>query len=446
MAPHVALVSFTGFRIREEEMLELGMTLPGLKGRAEAIGRLPSLGLLTLAGMTPPAWTCSYHEQGVETDSLLERVLAENPTLVAISALTASINDAYLFCGRIKQAGVFVVLGGLHATTRPQEASRHCDAVVIGEGEPVWHQLLADARSGELKQSYRARLAFDLANAPIPRFDLLGSKRRSRLTLQTQRGCPLACEFCGASRLLGPFREKPVAGIERELSEVARLSGRHIVELADDNTFAGNRDLDSFFETLAASGVRYFTEVDWRVGVRPEVVERLAGSGCVQVLVGVESLAHSYRGMGAKRAEPSVIMDALSAIQQTGVAVNGCFVVGSDGETRKSIEELGRFILESDLADVQLTLQTPFPGTALYHRLDASGRLLPDRDWSYYTLFDVTYQPQAMCPDELQRAFVALVRRVFDEEASQRRSSIRRAVWRRHPRLGSCESELCFDS
>ena len=103
--PHVAFVPFTGFRIREEELLELGMSLPGLQPRAAAIGQLPALGLLTLAGLTPPSWTCSYHEAPVADDAFLESILKECPDLVAVSALTASVEECYCFSARARRAG-----------------------------------------------------------------------------------------------------------------------------------------------------------------------------------------------------------------------------------------------------------------------------------------------------------------------------------------------------
>src|SRR5205807_300337 len=117
-----------------------------------------------------------------------------------------------------------------------------------------------------------------------PRFDLLGKARRPRLTVQTQRGCPLACEFCGASRLLGPFREKPVPQLAKELQALKTVVLNPVVELADDNTFAGTRPAGPLLDLLARSGAQYFTEVDWRLGERADVLGGLAASGCVQVL------------------------------------------------------------------------------------------------------------------------------------------------------------------
>jgi radical SAM superfamily enzyme YgiQ (UPF0313 family) len=435
------MVPFTGFRVREEEMLALGMALPGLKQRAAAIAQLPALGLLTLAGLTPPHWTCSYHETAHANEALADEILRQQPTLVALSALTASVEEAYGFSALLRRRGTRVVLGGLHATSCSEEARQHCDAVVIGEGEPIWSELLADAEAGELRSTYRASAPFDLARAPVPRYDLLGHGPRPRLTVQTQRGCPLACEFCGASRLLGPHRFKPVANLKRELAVITARVPRPVLELADDNTFAGRSDARELLETLAAAGARYFTEVDWRVGENPGLLAVLAASGCVQVLVGIESLMFRHPGMGPKQAELPRIMDAIDAIQADGVAVLGCFIVGCDGETRGSLDRLAEFIQASALADVQLTLQTPFPGTALRRRLEREGRLLSNRGWSHCTLFDLTYRPDIMSVAELESAFRGLVRRVFAPSESARRQAIRKRVWQQNPRFRPCTYE-----
>jgi radical SAM superfamily enzyme YgiQ (UPF0313 family) len=235
--------------------------------------------------------------------------------------------------------------------------------------------------------------------------------------------------------LLGPFREKPLTNIARELTAIASIRPGPLLELADDNTFAGSRDFAPLLEKLADCGARYFTEVDWRIGTRPDLLSALAASGCVQVLVGIESLVYQHAGMGPKQAEWSRIQDALTSIQQAGVAVIGCFIVGADGETRRSLERLEHMILSSGLADVQITIQTPFPGTALLRRLQKEGRLLPERGWPFYTLFDVTYRPEPMTVAELESGFQNLVRQVFAGPAVARRNAIRKKIWSDNPRL-----------
>ena len=202
---------------------------------------MPALGLLTLAGLLPPDWTCEYLPVEEVSDEFMQDVIRKKPDLVAFSALTASIGEAYALSGRLRDEGLSVVIGGLHATACAEEATQHCDAVVVGPGESVWPDVLRDAEAGALLPIYRGRDPLHAA-WPLPRFDLLGGTP-ARLTLQTQRGCPLACEFCGASRLLGRFREKPVGDIQRELASIRDIDSQPLIELADDNTFAGSRNV-----------------------------------------------------------------------------------------------------------------------------------------------------------------------------------------------------------
>ncbi len=436
--PHVTFAPLTGFRVREPEMLELGMRLPGLRDRARAIGELPALGLLTLAGMTSAPWTCSY--RGIEecNDTNFELIRRDQPDLVAISALTASIGEAYVLCRRLREHGIPTVLGGLHATACPDEAEQYADAVVVGRGELVWPNVLNDVLSCSLQRRYVASFG-ESPKWPQPQFELLG-QRPPRFTLQTQTGCPLACGFCGASRLLGRFAEKPAELIRRELESIRQLTARPLIELADDNTFAGSRDFEALFDVFEESNAKWFTEADWRIGERPDVLSRLARAGCMQVLTGVESLIFRYPGMGEKQAEMDRIMKAVSAIQEAGVAVNGCFIVGADGETRQSLDAATEFILNSPFAEVQVTLQTPFPGTAFYRNLADEGRLLTERGWSAYSLFDVTYQPDRMSVSELEAGFRDVLTKVFSARATQRRNRIRRDIRKRARNLTSNRS------
>ena len=426
---HVSFVSFVGLRVREQELLSLGVTLPGLASRRAAVAELPALGLLTLAGRLPSEWSCSYHEVDKWEQTRVDQIADERPCLVAISALTASVKEAYGFSNALRKRGIATVIGGLHATACPDEAAKYADAVVVGDGEPVWTCVLEDASLDRAGGIYRADRPFDLNHSKPPRFDLAATLPRSRFTVQTQRGCPFACEFCAASRLLGTFREKPAHLLRKELANLKEIVRRPVVELADDNTFAGTRDQKELLGVLAEANLRYFTESDWRIGERVALLSDLAASGCVQVLVGIESLVHRYRGFGEKEADLCRVMAALDAIQDHGIAVVGCFVLGADGETKDSIANLTEFLLACQLADVQVTLQTPFPGSPLRKQLLREGRLLSDRDWDYYTLFDVTFLPDCMTVSELEDEYRKLAGVVYSTAEKKRRSGIRKRIW-----------------
>ena len=347
-----------------------------------------------------------------------------------ISALTASAIEAYALGDALREQGVATVFGGLHATAVPEECLLHFDAVAVGDGEATFSTILDDVAKGELGGVYRASRAANLSNWVMPRFDLLPNDA-PRYTIQTQRGCPWNCEFCAASKMLGGYREKPVERVAAELTAIKEVARRPRIELADDNTFARRDDADGLLDVLEHAELKWFTESDWRVGERPEVLSRLANAGCVQMLVGLESQVFQYPGFGRKQAEFDRVVEACLAIQDAGVPVNACFILGADGETEASIDRLVEYLLEAPFAEVQLTLQTPFPGAGLHERLHREGRLLEERDWSYYTLFDVTYRPDKISVATLEKRFRKAIGTVFGASATRRREAIRRNVMRK---------------
>ena len=170
---NIALVAMSGIRACDAELLRLGLTLPGFVERSKTIASLPSLGLLTLAGMTPAPHQCQYIEIEDLRKLPVQESLPDGFDLVAISSFSAQIGEAYELADRYRAEGVPVVLGGLHVTALPEEAAEHCDAVVVGEGEAAWPDVLRDAEAGRLKRFYRSDGEFSLAEAPMPAFELL---------------------------------------------------------------------------------------------------------------------------------------------------------------------------------------------------------------------------------------------------------------------------------
>lgn len=432
MDRRLTLVSMSGLRVGHDALLDIGMRMPGLVRRAEALSHLPPLGLLTVAAMVPESWQVDLVlDDGVTgIPDAVNRILQDRPSIVAFSALTPSINRAATISCQLQKKGVITVVGGLHATADPGFCQQHFDVVVCGDGEPVMAGLLADADKGSLKSRYQVTDPFDLSRAPLPRWELLGTHRPPRYTLQTMRGCPWNCSFCAASRLLGPARIKPDHLIEQELAAIRDLKDRPWLELADDNTFAADRDFETLLGLLRDAGVKWFTESDWRIGLRPELLSKIAASGCRQILVGFESQVFRYSGMGGKTAEWYQMLEAAEAMQEAGIVVNACLIVGADGESQASIDRLGDFLEEAPFGEIQLTLQTPFPGTSLHSRLMKENRLL-DKDYSRYTLFDVVYQPEGMTVDELQNGFDRLIERVFGRANQKRRDQIQKEIRRK---------------
>jgi len=395
----------------------------------------PSLGLLTLAAVTPEDFDVRYLEMDAFDEAILRATAFD---IVAISSFTAKASVMYAIADFYRARGVTVVLGGLHCTLLPREAAEHADAVVVGEGERLWPRALDDWRRGALQKVYRSLslLDVDLARVPAPRYDLLEALRYSRIPVQTTRGCPLDCEFCAASKVFGAgYKMKPVELVVRDIRDARRHFADPFVALADDNTFVNKEWSRALVRALADEGVRWQTETDVTIADDPALLDLLAPSGCRQVSVGLESpRLESLQGI-EKSNWKARFRDrhfrVVNELQRRGVSVKGCFIVGLDRDTPDIFEEIERFVRGSGLMEVQVTVLTPFPGTALYRRLAAEGRLLQKVFWDRCTLFDVNFVPARMSVAQLEQGLDYLMGALYSAAETRRRRRLvrERAPW-----------------
>ena len=422
----IGFLAMSGIRAHDPELLELGLTLPGFGERSKQVAPLPSLGLLWLAALTPGPHDVRYFEAPAAGEEPRE---LDDCDLVAISSFSAQIFEAYVIADRLRARGVKVALGGLHASVLPEEALAHADYVVVGEGERIWPEVVAAAERSDPPRIFDARPLgpVDLAELPVPRYDLLGSRPYNRFTVQTSRGCPWRCDFCASSVMLAQrYRRRPVGHVLRDVEAICKVRERPFLELADDNTFvdkAWSRELVRALEPLR---LKWFTETDVSVADDEILLELLARSGCRQLLIGLESPgASALKGVElqadwkAKRARD--YEDAIRRIQAHGITVNGCFVLGLDSHGPGIFEEVLDFAERNALFEVQITLLTAFPGTPLHERLQAEGRILEPRRWDLCTLFDVNYRPKGMSPEELRAGMRWLSERLYSADAMRRR-------------------------
>jgi len=430
---NIGLFAMSGIRVCDAELLRLGLTLPGFVERSKTIASLPSLGLLTLAGMTPP----QHHIQYVEVpDVNLLTTLPTGLDLAAISSYSAQIDEAYALARRFTAAGVPSIIGGPHVTALPDEAAPYGASVVAGEGEPVWLLVLENAEQGRLQPRYRAAPdAFDLAAAPIPAFELLDISKYNRLTVQTSRGCPHHCEFCASSVVLtNQYKQKPVGKVLDEINRILTIWDRPFIEFADDNSFVNHAYWKELLTHLKGKGLKWFAETDLSVADDVELLDLMRETGCAQVLIGLESptqaalqqveLRNDWKWKQFPRYK-----EAIRTIQTHGITVNGCFVIGLDGHTTDIFDQVFAFVKECELYEVQITVMTPFPGTPLYARLEDEKRLLEPRNWKKCTLFDINFTPANMSVQELHDRFKRLAVELYSEEFTNwRRSQFKRIL------------------
>ncbi|MBL4590533.1 MAG: radical SAM protein [Phycisphaerales bacterium] len=423
-AMRIALIAMSGVRVQDAELMKIGLTLPGFVERSEVIASLPSLSLLTLAALTPNDIELSYHEiADLEKDIIPDLDF----DLVAISTMTAQAFDAYTLADRFRAAGITVVIGGLHATCVPDECALHADCVVVGEGEPVWAQLLADFRSNTLQPRYTSDGSYPMCDSPMPRYELLDINKYNRLTVQTTRGCPHKCDFCASSILLTPgYKVKPTDKVIAEIRAIKSIWPRPFIELADDNSFAMRAQAYELLQAMIPEKIRWFTECDVSIAKDEKLLRLMAKAGCRQVLIGLESPDESgldgiETNSNWKLAQYPKYEQAVRTIQSHGITVIGCFVLGLDGHTPVIFDAVYDFAERTSLYDIQVTLQTPFPGTPLYRRLEQAGRLTHAGQWDRCTLFDLNYQPVGMSAQELQTGFRNLVSRLYHPDFVQQR-------------------------
>ncbi len=415
----IGFIAMSGIRACDTELLELGLTLPGFVERSKQIASLPSLGLLTLAGMTPAHHDIHYIEI---PDLAAEKDDLERFDLVAISSYSAQINEAYELALRYRALGTSVVLGGTHVTALPHEAQKYCTSVVLGEGEAVWAELLNDAEQGQLKLIYDARkLNYSLADAPMPAFELLDISKYNRITVQTSRGCPHNCEFCAGSNLISScYKQKPVEKVLAEIDRICEIWPHPFIEFADDNSFVNKAYWKKLLPELTKRRIKWFTETDLSVAEDPELLHMMRTSGCAQVLIGFESpTAAPLNGLEIKTnwklTRFAKYKQAIRTIQDYGITVNGCFIVGLDGQSTEVFDDIYNFVRDAELYEVQITILTPFPGTALYERLKKANRLIEPTHWKKSTLFDLNFRPQGMTETELRDGFHRLTKKLYSE-------------------------------
>jgi radical SAM superfamily enzyme YgiQ (UPF0313 family) len=396
----IGFIAMSGVRAHNAELTQLGLTLPGFVDRNKIIASLPSLGLLTLAGLTPDKFHVEYHEVA-DLKKLPE--LPVDFDLVAISTFTAQFYEACEVADYYRARQIPVVMGGITVSSLRDQTKEHCTSVIIGEGELLWPELLADFERGQLKPFYVTNRQFDLADAPMPRFDLLEPEKYNRITVQTSRGCPHKCEFCASSILLtSRYKLKPVEKVIAEIREIKKIWPKPFIEFADDNSFVHRGHYKKLLRELAAENIRWFTEADVQMAEDDELLGLIRDSGCQQVI---------------------------AKIQSYGITVNGCFILGLDGDTRDVFDDVLHFVRDSGLYEVQITFLTPFPGTPLYARLQREGRILRDRAWELCTLFDINFRPKNMSVAELQSGFLKLGRQLYSAgETHERRAKFKRML------------------
>jgi len=348
------------------------------------------LGLLVVAGLTPPDWEVTLLDENLGHPDYEP---LPKPDLVGITAFTSQAPRAYEVAALYRAMGVPVVMGGIHATFCRDEALEHVDAVVTGEAESAWGQVLADARNHALRRVYEGGISA-MDTIPPARHDLLHG-RYYLGSVQTTRGCPLNCSFCSVTAFNGgTYRRRPIDDVIQEL----RVIREKVILFVDDNLIGTREDHLAYSKDLFRAMIQEGLTRPWicqatiNFADDDELLKLAAQSGCQGVFIGFESpTAEGLMALGKKfnLLKGRDFRKSVRQIQRHGICVVGSFIIGIDTDQRGIGETIARAAREYGIDAANVLILTPLPGTRLYAEMEREGRIRSNHypeDWKYYTL------------------------------------------------------------
>jgi radical SAM superfamily enzyme YgiQ (UPF0313 family) len=385
--------------------------------------RFPQLTMPLIAAYTPEHWEVHH------TDEIVQKVdFTMDVDLVGITANTPAAPHAYNIAAKFRARGIPVVIGGPHATLLPEEVKRHCDAVVIGEGETVWPQLLADFEAGELKPFYRCTTLPDLKNMPHPRWDLIKGRVYGKGITIATRGCPFNCDYCTIPAMYQRrMRYRPIPEI---VEEIRVMPGRALI-FWDDNIGANREYAKELFRAIAPFKRWWTSQATLDVAFDDEFMTLAADSGCKALFLGLETISQESLNTANKRHNPvHLYKEVLRRFHYYGIAVQAGTVFGFDHDDKSIFRRTVEFYKEIALDSATISVLIPFPNTPLFRRLEAEGRILT-YDWSKYNgKKDVVFQPAQMSPEELLMGMEWAARQFYSiPSIYQRMKSSKTGLW-----------------
>jgi radical SAM superfamily enzyme YgiQ (UPF0313 family) len=368
-----------------------------------------------VAGLTPAGGDVRFY------DDRMELIPYDEPTdLVAISVETYTAKRAYQVASEYRRRGVPVVMGGFHATLVPEEVAEYADSVVVGEAENVWPTVVDDYRHGRSKaQKFYRQPTRPSLKGLKPNRDIFRGKRYLPVGLvEAGRGCHFKCEFCAVQTIFGATQtRRPVDEIIAEIERVKREFGRSLFFFVDDNITSNLAQAKEFFRALIPCNIRWVSQSSINAAHDEEFLDLLVRSGCKGVLIGFESLdPANLKDMNKSFNTMRGGFDAaLANLKRHNVRVYGTFIFGYDRDTPESFGRSVDFAQDHGLYIAAFNHLTPFPGTPLYKRLEAEGRMLYPRWWldGEYSYNRIPFKPASMDPEELRLSCLAARRRFY---------------------------------
>jgi radical SAM superfamily enzyme YgiQ (UPF0313 family) len=363
-----------------------------------------------IAGLTPPDVEVRFY------DDRMEGLPFDEPTnLVAMSVETYTAKRAYQIATEYRRRGVPVVMGGFHASLAPDEVALHAESVVVGEAEALWPEVIDDWRHGTPKKLYRQQGRTSLAGARPDRRIFHGKRYLPVGLVEAGRGCHFQCDFCAVQTVFGATQTRRPP--DEILAEIAAIKEKkRLIFFVDDNITSNLAQAKDFFRALIPLGVRWVSQASINAAHDEELLDLLRRSGCMGVLIGFESLnPENLRAMNKRfNTMRGGYLKALENLRRYQIRLYGTFIFGYDHDTPEDFAETVGFAREHGFYIAAFNHLTPFPGTELYRRLAAEGKLLYERWWldDGYSYNQVPFRPARMAAEEVERGCVE-ARRAF---------------------------------
>ena len=387
----------------------------------------PLAGLLAVAASIP-----RDRYEVVLTDENIETIDFDlKADLVGISAMTSYVNRGYEIADRFRERGIPVVMGGVHASFMPQEALRHCDAVVIGEVELVIGKLLDDLEEGTMRGTYKSDKLHPMVGMPMPRYDLLKKNRYvNRTFVQTSRGCHQGCTFCAEPLMNGlKFRYRPIDEVVREMENC----GERIISINDADFFGTPERPKELMRALKGRGLQWQAGVTSKLAQDDRMLELAAESGCTLLSIGFESISRATLTSVHKHVNrPENFAALVEKIHSYGIMVFGLFMFGFDGDDGSVFDHTVDFNIDADYDACAYSVLTPYPGTLTWYELKKANRIV-SYDWTMYDQGHVVYRPAQMSGEELRLGQHHAYDRFYTASSMMKRFPLRgrrqRAQW-----------------
>lgn len=340
----------------------------------------PPLGLLTVAAMLPGDWEQKLIDMNIETLKDRDILWADYVFISAMSIQTSSAKSVIERCNTLKRP----VAAGGPLFTSSYEAFSNVDHFILNEAELTLPLFLDDLKIGSLKKLYTTEEWADITTTPLPLWKLVKTGKYSSMNLQYSRGCPFDCEFCDITVLYGRRpRTKTKEQVVAELDNLYNSGWRGPVFFVDDN-FIGNKQklkkeiLPAIYSWMEdyAHPFWFTTEASINLADDDELMRLMVTAGFEAVFIGIEtpneeSLLEAKKIQNRNRD----LISSVKKIQQSGLEVQGGFIVGFDHDPPAIFENLTAFIQESGIATAMVGLLNAPKGTRLYNRLIEEKRL-----------------------------------------------------------------------